>query len=34
MDRMDTLDEVRIRAFVDAYVNIDHHENTEGQKLP
>ena len=34
MDRMDTLDETRIRAFVDAYVNIDHHENSDGQRLP
>ena len=34
MDRMDTLDEVRIRAFVDAYVNINHHEGSDGQRLP
>ena len=34
MDRLDTLDETRIRAFVDAYVNIDHHENSDGQRLP
>ena len=34
MDRMDTLDETRIKAFVDAYVNIDHHENSDGQRLP
>jgi hypothetical protein len=34
MDSMDTLDETRIRAFVDAYVNIDHHEGTDGQRLP
>ena len=34
IDRLDTLDEARIRLFVDAYVNIDHHETTEGQRLP
>jgi hypothetical protein len=34
MDRLDTLDEPRIRAFIDAYVNIDHHENSDGQRLP
>ena len=34
IDRLDTLDEARIRRFIDAYVNIDHHEGTEGQILP
>jgi hypothetical protein len=34
IDRLDTLDEARIRRFIDAYVNIDHHETTEGQILP
>lgn len=34
IERLDTLDEVKIRQFIDAYVNIDHHETTEGQHLP
>jgi hypothetical protein len=33
-DKMDTLDEARIRNFIEAYVNIDHHEGTDGQRLP
>lgn len=34
IDRLDTLDEARIRNFIDAYVNIDHHEGSEGRRLP
>jgi hypothetical protein len=34
IDRLDTLDEARIRTFVEAYVNIDHHEGTDGQRIP
>lgn len=34
IDRLDILDEARIRRFVDAYVNIDHHEGKEGNVLP
>lgn len=34
IDRLDVLDEARIRRFVDAYVNIDHHEGTDGNVLP
>lgn len=34
IDRLDTLDEARIRSFIDAYVNIDHHEGREGQRIP
>jgi hypothetical protein len=33
IDRIDTFDEVRMRKFIDEYVNIDHHEGTEGQRL-
>jgi hypothetical protein len=34
IERLDTFDEPRIRAFIDAFVNIDHHENSDGQRLP
>ena len=34
MQRFDTYDEPNIRAFIDAYVNIDHHEGSDGQRLP
>ena len=34
MDQLDTLDEARIRRFVDEYVGINHHEGAEGQRLP
>lgn len=34
IDRLDTLDEARIRRFIDAYVGIDHHENKEGERIP
>jgi hypothetical protein len=34
IDRLATFDEVRVRRFIDEYVNIDHHEGTEGQRLP
>jgi hypothetical protein len=34
IDRLDILDEARIRRFIDAYVNIDHHEGRDGTVLP
>jgi hypothetical protein len=34
MQRFDAYNEPAIRAFIDAYVNIDHHENTDGQRIP
>jgi hypothetical protein len=34
IERLDTFDEPRIRAYIDAFVNIDHHEQSEGQRLP
>ncbi|HKP53095.1 MAG TPA: DUF3105 domain-containing protein [Chloroflexia bacterium] len=34
IDRLDVLDEARIRRFIDEYVGIDHHEGTEGKRLP
>jgi Protein of unknown function (DUF3105) len=34
MERLDAFDEVKIRAYIDAFVNIDHHETSEGQRLP
>ncbi len=34
MDRLDILDEARIRRFVDEYVGIDHHEGSEGKRIP
>jgi hypothetical protein len=34
IDRLEALDESRVRAFIEAYVNIDHHEGTEGRKIP
>ena len=34
MDRLDTFDEARIRRFIDEYVGIDHHEGSEGKRLP
>jgi Protein of unknown function (DUF3105) len=34
IQRFDTYDEPSIRAFIDAYVNIDHHEGTDGTRLP
>jgi hypothetical protein len=34
IERLDAFDEPRIRAFIDAFVNIDHHETTDGQRLP
>jgi hypothetical protein len=34
IERLDAFDEVKIRAYIDAFVNIDHHETTEGQRLP
>jgi hypothetical protein len=34
IDRLDAFDEPRIRRFVDAYVGIDHHEGTEGKRIP
>ncbi len=34
IDRIDVLDEARIRRFIDEYVGWDHHENKEGQRLP
>jgi hypothetical protein len=34
IDRLDILDEARIRRFIDAYVNIDHHEGRDGIVLP
>lgn len=33
-DKLDTLDEARIRTFIEAYVNIDHHAGTDGQRIP
>ncbi len=33
-EKLDTLDEAKIRTFVEAYVNIDHHEGTDGQNIP
>jgi hypothetical protein len=32
-DKLDTLDEARIRTFIESYANIDHHEGREGQKI-
>ena len=34
IDRLDVLDEARIRRFVEAYANVDHHEGKEGQYIP
>ena len=34
IDRLDQFDEARIRRFIDAYVGIDHHEGSEGQRIP
>jgi hypothetical protein len=34
IDRLATVDEARIRRFIDAYVGIDHHEGREGVKIP
>ncbi len=34
IQRFDTYDEPNIRAFIDAYVNIDHHEGSDGTRLP
>lgn len=34
IDRLDVLDEARIRRFIDAYVGIDHHEGSEGRRIP
>jgi hypothetical protein len=34
IERLDTFDEPRIRTFIDAFVNIDHHETSDGQRLP
>jgi hypothetical protein len=34
IERLDAFDEVKIRAYIDAFVNIDHHETTDGQRLP
>ncbi|HUP26937.1 MAG TPA: DUF3105 domain-containing protein, partial [Chloroflexia bacterium] len=34
IDRLDVYDEARIRRFVDEYVGIDHHEGSEGKRLP
>lgn len=34
IDRLDAFDEARIRRFIDEYVNIDHHETSEGQRIP
>lgn len=34
IDRLDVLDEARIRRFIDEYVGIDHHEGREGTRLP
>lgn len=33
-DKMDALDEARVRKFIDAFANIDHHEGKEGQRIP
>ncbi len=34
IDRLDTLDEARIRRFIEAYANVDHHEGKEGLYIP
>jgi len=34
IDRLDVLDEARIRRFIDEYVGIDHHVETEGKRIP
>jgi hypothetical protein len=34
IDRLDVFDEARIRRFVDEYVGIDHHEGSEGRRIP
>jgi len=34
MQRFDAYDEPAIRAFIDAYVNIDHHVGTDGNRIP
>jgi hypothetical protein len=33
-DRLPAFDEARIRRFIDAFVGIDHHESTEGRRIP
>jgi hypothetical protein len=34
LDRLPVFDEPRIRKFIDAYVGIDHHEGSEGRRIP
>jgi hypothetical protein len=34
IDRLGTVDEARIRRFIDTYVGIDHHEGREGVRIP
>ncbi|HET9492834.1 MAG TPA: DUF3105 domain-containing protein [Chloroflexia bacterium] len=34
IDRLEAFDEARVRTFIEAYVNIDHHEGTEGRRIP
>ena len=34
LDRLSEFDEPRIRKFIDAYVGIDHHESSEGRRIP
>lgn len=34
IDRLNVLDEAEIRRFINEYVGIDHHEGTEGRRIP
>jgi hypothetical protein len=34
IDRLDSIDEARIRLFIDEYAGIDHHEGSEGRRIP
>ena len=34
IDRLEAFDEARVRTFIEAYVNTDHHEGTDGQRIP